>query len=150
MKKLVFLLSFLLISSVSAFEPVMEMWTLWTDSKVWTQDASIQQDGSVMTNGSSVQENNVGAGNVQVTDEQVVAWDQVINMWTETTLSPISEETIDLNSAWLAWESNSSWVTMWNVEVKNLPTTWLEESFLIIASLLLSWFLIFRNRFIKK
>lgn len=150
MKKLVFLLSFLLISSVSAFEPVMEMWTLWTDSKVWTQDASIQQDGSVITNGSSVQENNVGAGNVQVTDEQVVAWDQVINMWTETTLSPISEETIDLNSAWLAWESNSSWVTMWNVEVKNLPTTWLEESFLIIASLLLSWFLIFRNRFIKK
>lgn len=140
----------LLVSNTYAAESAMEIWTLGSDSIIWNDSASIQENGSVMTSDSSVQTNNVVAWSTQVTDEQVVAWDQVVNLWAETTLAPISEEEVDLNAAWLAWENDSNWVTMGNVEVDKLPTTWLEESFLIIVSLLISGALLFRNKFLKK
>lgn len=149
MKNLLILLSLFLVSSVSAADSTMEIWSLWNDSMVWTQDAWVNQDGSVMTNGSSIQENNVMAWDTQVTDKQVIAWDQVVNMWAETSLTPLSEDNVEFNSAWLSWWANN-WVTMWNVEVDVLPTTWLEESLLILVSIFLSGLIIFRNKFIKK
>lgn len=144
------IVSLLLVSSSYAADSAMEMGTLGSDSAIWSSNSMVNQDGSVMSSDTSIQTNNVVAWDVWVTGEQVVAGDQVINMWAETTLSPISEEAVDLNSAWLAWENEANWVTMGNVEVNKLPTTWLEESFLIIVSLLVSGILLFRNRFIKK
>ena len=144
------IVALLLVTSTYAADSAMEMWTLGSDSAIWSSNSMVNQDGSVMTSDTSVQTNDVVAWSTQVTDEQVVAWDQVINLWAETTLAPLSEEEVDLNSAWLAWENEANWVTMWNVEVNKLPTTWLEESLLIIVSLLISGALLFRNRFIKK
>lgn len=148
---IVFMLISISFSTVSlASDSAVEMWTLWSDSMIWNSDVWVNQDWSIDSENVSIDINNVVAWDTQVTDKQVVAWDQVINMWAETNLSPINEEEIDLNSAWLEWENNAAWVTMWNVEVDKLPTTWLEESFLIIISLLISWLLIFRNKFFKK
>lgn len=149
MKKLIIFLSLIFISSVSAMEETLEMGVLWNDDKVWSENTWIFQDWSVENKDTSIQENNVVSWEIQVTDTQVINWDQIVNMWTETSLTNLNEEEIDLNSAWLSWEINS-WVTMWNLEVNVLPTTWLEESLLILASLFLSWLIIFRNKFIKK
>lgn len=149
MKKLIILISFLFISSVSAMEETSWTWDLVTDTSVWSTSSWIFQDWSVETDSNSIKENEVISWDTTITDKEVVVWEQTVNMWVETSMIPLSEENIELNSAWLPWENNN-WVTMWNVDVNVLPTTWLEESLLILASLFLSGLIIFRNKFIKK
>lgn len=149
MKKLIILISFLFISSVSAMEETSWTWDLVTDTSVWSTSSWIFQDWSVETDSNSIKENEVISWDTTITDKEFFVWEQTVNMWVETSMIPLSEENIELNSAWLPWENNN-WVTMWNVDVNVLPTTWLEESLLILASLFLSGLIIFRNKFIKK
>lgn len=149
MKKIIILISFLFISSVSAMEETSWTWDLVTDTSVWSTSSWIFQDWSVETDSNSIKENEVISWDTTITDKEVFVWEQTVNMWVETSMIPLSEENIELNSAWLPWKNNN-WVTMWNVDVNVLPTTWLEESLLILASLFLSGLIIFRNKFIKK
>ncbi|NVP17816.1 hypothetical protein HUU51_03800 [Candidatus Gracilibacteria bacterium] len=149
MKKLIILISFLFISSVSAMEETSGTGDLVTDTSVGSTSSWIFQDGSVETDSNSIKENEVISGDTTITDKEFFVGEQTVNMGVETSMIPLSEENIELNSAGLPGENNNG-VTMGNVDVNVLPTTGLEESLLILASLFLSGLIIFRNKFIKK
>jgi len=118
----------------------------------YVENVEFWSDGWVVTEWVTVEDNNVQAWDAQITDEQTIGGDTVVNQWAPTDVSPIEWDAsvnMDVTTTSTTATTTSESVTMINwdseIEVTELPTTWTEIYLVLFISLMLAWLIFYKK-----